>query len=836
MTNKTSSTDHGSAPTPNWREIAKALENLFDKDDVIELRALHKGCRRIDAGYFDGAHRDKLIGDAKRLNSANAAIYVNLNPINPILLDRYTNRIQKYASSTAKDAHVIRRCKLLVDIDPTRPTNTSATEAQLLAAEDCARRCFKALKREGWPNPLVAASGNGYHLIYPLDLPNNDESRELIKGALVGLAQRFDNASVTVDQSVSNAGRIIKLYGTVANKGDHTPATPWRRSRLIRKPERGRVVTADQLRAVQPSGALPMNTAAASSREPFDLKGFLKRLDIGYTCDLHDGRNRYKLDHCPFNSEHGRGEAAIFRGSDGLLGFKCQHNSCGDKSWQDVRALVDGPPDTRTKATSANESQATKLLKQVEEILLFHNDDGAYAVIPVNGHTEIWPLGSSQFRNYLTRQYYLAQQRAPGVKTVEEVLRTLSAKAQFECPEWPVHRRVAEHAGDICIDMCDAQWSVIQVRSDGWHKVAQSPVNFIRARGMQAIPEPQPGGSIEVLWDYINVSSEDARSLVIACLVAALRPTGPYPVLVLQGEQGTGKSTCAKLLRTLVDPSAVPLRSAPRNEQDLVLAARNSWIIAFTNLSGLKQWLSDGLCRISTGGGFGTKKLYTDTEEVLIDVQRPMILEGIDNIATRQDLIDRSVIIDLDRIASNKRRPEAELLAAFDAARPAILGKLFDRVSQALKHLSTTQLRRMPRMADFALWATAAEPAEEQGRFEKAYSHNRKTAVEVGLESSPVAMVLMVMLKDVTQWQGTASQLLAELSSRANEHTIKQLSWPRSAQALSAALRRLAPALRTKRVKIETEREAGTGRRIIKIENTRQKRLNKKSKQEEVPA
>ncbi|HKF95677.1 MAG TPA: hypothetical protein VKB96_14000 [Gammaproteobacteria bacterium] len=143
-------------------------------------------------------------------------------------------------------------------------------------------------------------------------------------------------------------------------------------------------------------------------------------------------------------------------------------------------------------------------------------------------------------------------------------------------------------------------------------------------------------------------------------LVVAMRPTGPYPVLILQGEQGTAKSTAAKVLRLLIDPSAAPLRTAPRDERDLMIAARNGWIIALDNLSGLSSWLSDALCRIATGGGVSTRELYSDTDEVLIDVQRPIILNGIDDIATRQDLIDRSIIINLEPIPENKRKPEAE--------------------------------------------------------------------------------------------------------------------------------------------------------------------------------
>ena len=178
------------------------------------------------------------------------------------------------------------------------------------------------------------------------------------------------------------------------------------------------LASVNQLPAVQPSDGLDANPFAVANSNAFNLDGFLARLNIRYTHDTYDGGDRYKLNHCPFNSEHGKGEVAIFRVADGQLGFKCLHDSCQDKTWQDLQALVDGPPEKRTKAASDKQSQSTQLLEQVETILLFQNADGAYAIISVNGHSETWPLSNMQFRNYLTRQYYLLYRRAPGGRRI----------------------------------------------------------------------------------------------------------------------------------------------------------------------------------------------------------------------------------------------------------------------------------------------------------------------------------------------------------------------------------------------------------------------------------
>jgi len=258
-------------------------------------------------------------------------------------------------------------------------------------------------------------------------------------------------------------------------------------------------------------------------------------------------------------------------------------------------------------------------------------------------------------------------------------------------------------------------------------------VRFKHPRGLLPLPLPERGGSLNALRDLANVESDSEWRLLLGALLAAFRATGPYPVLILTGEQGAAKSTTARLLRSLIDPNAAPLRSEPRDGRDLVIAANNGWLLALDNLSYLPPWLSDCLCRPATGGGFATRELYTDSDEVLFDSQRPVILTSIEDIADRGDLLDRAVIVRLPAIPEEKRRRESEFWAAADAARPAILGALLDVVSAGLRNLPSVQLDRLPRMADFAAWVTACEPALgwTAGSFLTAYTGNRADANEL---------------------------------------------------------------------------------------------------------
>ncbi len=252
------------------------------------------------------------------------------------------------------------------------------------------------------------------------------------------------------------------------------------------------------------------------------------------------------------------------------------------------------------------------------------------------------------------------------------------------------------------------------------------------------------------------------------------------------------------MLRNLIDPNIASLRSEQRDERDLILAATNGWIVALDNVSRIPTWLSDALCRLSTGGGFGTRKLYENDEEMLFTAMRPIILNGIEELATRSDLIDRSLIIHLPVIPPDKRKTEAQVWREFEANRPYILGGLLDSVSHALRNLDKVQLAEKPRMADFAHWATAAEEGLEleSGAFISALMGNRESANELALDASPIASALIEFVQEQKSWNGKSSELLRELNQRAGEELKKQQGWPRRPNSLSGSLKRIAPNLR----------------------------------------
>jgi hypothetical protein len=244
-------------------------------------------------------------------------------------------------------------------------------------------------------------------------------------------------------------------------------------------------------------------------------------------------------------------------------------------------------------------------------------------------------------------------------------------------------------------------------------------------------------------------------------------------------------------------------------------------VLAFDNVSGLPAWISDTLCRLATGGGFAVRQLHTDQDEVLFDAARPVILNGIEDIVTRPDLADRAVFLTLEPIPEERRRPETDLWAAFEAERPRILGVLLDAVVEGLKRLPDTRLEKLPRMADFALWATACETALwSAGTFWSAYCGNRDEAVEGVIDADPIAAAVRALMLARTEWTGTASDLQGTLSEVAGERVAKSKAWPDSARALSGRLRRAATSLRKIGIEIVFEREGRARTRTIIIAAT----------------
>jgi len=299
---------------------------------------------------------------------------------------------------------------------------------------------------------------------------------------------------------------------------------------------------------------------------------------------------------------------------------------------------------------------------------------------------------------------------------------------------------------------------------------------------------------LEHLKSCINLPDE-YWTMLITYMLECFRPETPYPVLELNGEQGSAKSTTHRIIRQLIDPNRIPLRAAPKELSDIFISAGNNHVVALENISVLSDKMQDALCTLATGGGFNTRQLYTNGTEFVIDVKRPVILNGITTVVTRSDLIDRTLHFDLPRIA--EYRDSTSIDDFFEKHRPSIFAGLLDVFSKALAILPTVELDNPPRMVDFANLGEAVHAVfGREDSFSKLFNENRKQSLLFALESSPAMEDLLGIIRFRKQWEGTYKELLDHLSADGKDRGI------RSPKGLANLIKRYAPAFRAQGVDV----------------------------------
>lgn len=401
----------------------------------------------------------------------------------------------------------------------------------------------------------------------------------------------------------------------------------------------------------------------------------------------------------------------------------------------------------------------------------------------------------------------------------EEVKNHLEALAEAG-PKRQTWLRVAEYDGALYLDLGDDSWRVVRIASEGWEVIDRPPVYFVRPGGMLPLPVPVRGGSVAELFDLINVPDSDGQALVLGWLVSTLRPSQSKPLLALHSEQGSAKSTTARMLAEVIDPQQAGLRIRPKDEETVMVATQNAWVVAYDNLSAMPPWLSDLLCCLSTGASYTARTKYSDASETVMRAKRPVLLTSIEDIASRSDLLDRMIVLTLPTIPEARRRTEQAVLAAFNIAHPRILGALLDAAAHALRTLPDVKLDALPRMADFAYWAIAAESGLglSPGAFLTAYRENRQDAHGQALDACPIVEPLDHFMSDVSEWTGTATELLAGLDRKSDDKARSHPKWPKDGPRLSGLLQRIAPNLRSRGLYITQRRESGGQRkRLITI-------------------
>lgn len=402
--------------------------------------------------------------------------------------------------------------------------------------------------------------------------------------------------------------------------------------------------------------------------------------------------------------------------------------------------------------------------------------------------------GKLGLRQSLARDYFKRYDAAPTPAAISSACAVLEGMARDQTPT-QLHLRVAGDRGGVYVDMADEGNRAIEINRGAWQIVNSSPHMFRRTELTRALPEPARDGELSKLWTYLNIRKED-RPLLVAVLVDALiNPETAKPVIGFTGEHGTAKSASATRFVSLIDPSDVPLHSPPKDLDHWLSAAAGSWVVGLDNLSSIPPWLSDAFCRASTGSGSVKRQLYTDDGLAVVRFRRSVVFNGIDVGGMRGDLADRLISFDLQRITDDNRKTDAELERAWMEAYPAILGGLLDLAAEVHDLLPDLGHYPLPRMADFARVLICVDKIAGTNGMER-YRDRLSRAMADSAVSDSFIEFLIEADYDTTEAGKTAGDVLVE-ANRSRPAMAAPQDWPRSAKAVTAKLKRNAPALRS---------------------------------------
>lgn len=461
-------------------------------------------------------------------------------------------------------------------------------------------------------------------------------------------------------------------------------------------------------------------------------------------------------------------------------------------------APVQTPPTPSNPAGTDDDSgsQASQLITFITSRADLFHDENKDVYARDRQSNEVRRIDSRSFKDWCLSAFFGDKGKAIRDQSFREALSTISGLGRFGGECLSAHIRCAEKGGTYFLDLAEPGNSrAIAIGPGAWSLVDNPPVMFTRPDAMRPLPVPVRGGDLSGLWALVNVP-QCCRLLVLAWLIDSLRPETPFPLLEIVGEQGSAKSTTQALLRRLIDPNACDLRGAPKTVEDIFVGAGANWLVSYENISHLSPAMQDALCILSTGGGYAKRKLYSDADESVIQVKRPVAINGIACAVTAQDLIDRAVTVEAPTIID--RAESGDIHARFNLEWPRLLGALLDLMAGALARLPSIHLapKDRPRLAEFARLGMAV--AEELGQtgdaFLAQFKAGRNEAILRTIDASPVAAAVIAYLEanphGITD---SASEIMKRMEAF---KPARAENWPWSPKGFADAMRRAAPALR----------------------------------------
>ncbi|SFO04934.1 hypothetical protein SAMN05216386_2491 [Nitrosospira briensis] len=477
--------------------------------------------------------------------------------------------------------------------------------------------------------------------------------------------------------------------------------------------------------------------------------------------------------------------------------------------------------DSQTKKDGKEDKSTANALIElaVRHCEFFHDERGdGYAVVTDNQVRLTLGLRRKEFRRWLAGTFYKTTKRAANNEALSTALSVLEAMAAYDNPQLELSNRFAMRDGEIYIDLADKRWRAIKVSAAGWEIVDKPAIMFRRYPHQHALPDPVGGRKLSDIHQHLRIRSKDDQYMMEAWLVACAFPNVPRPAITFHGPQGASKTTTARCIKALVDPSLTGSVDLGKSPADLAQILDHHGVPCFDNLTSIQTWAADMLCRGVTGGAFTKRELYSDNSDVILSFKRPIIITGINIPTHAPDLLDRLLLIELERIPANKRMDETTFWTRFNADLPLLFGALLDAIAGTLRHLPTIKLSRMARMADFTRIACAY--AEYAGIGSKKMlsiimKHASRQTEEV-LQADPVATAILNFVKKQVRWTGTASELLNLLNGATPGPRPEK--WPRQANNLTRQMNVLQATLEEAGISVTRHKKGRKGDKQVTLE------------------
>lgn len=475
--------------------------------------------------------------------------------------------------------------------------------------------------------------------------------------------------------------------------------------------------------------------------------------------------------------------------------------------------------------------KAYALLEHITEETMIDQNNKSYVILKDGNYRKILRLGSDKFGKILQAKYHNLTDNTINSSSIKEITQLYSGKAELYSPRVSMNLRVAEKNDSIYYDLGNSKWEVIEISSDNWKKISSenSPVYFKRYSHMNEQIEPlyesKDKGDPKKILDYLNIENESDEAILLLTYMASLFiPKIVHPVLILLGPHGSAKSTMFRLIQRIVDPTETEILNIPKNTEEYIQKTAHSWVSFYDNVTKIPRNLSDAMCRTVTGGSHTKRKLFSDDEDITYKFKHCVGINGIQFNKLQPDLLDRSIILNMDRITGRSRKSEMSLMDNFRTDRKIILTGFLNLIAESIKIVDDIDLDKvaLPRLADFYKWGIAFSKVLGYGqqKFERAFNLNNAAAPDLISQQKSLVKIIDEYLDDNDKWSGTSSELRSELIKFADENDMNSDIIPDSPDWLSRDINKYSKGDIFNKIGIDFHKKRSNSKRLIEFNKT----------------